>query len=1685
MKNKYNFFIIIILIALSKLSFGQVIYLHSFGTTTFSAANPYTVAPTTIDPALSGSQWATNLAAGFNSSSGLTGQALSLSNSNGSPTYSLSYNISGGFLNDVTAFSFWSKRSGTGAPNWTLTINGITVGAGTTPTAGIATGTVAVSNAVNGLSGTAKVVLTLSGGTSTTGTYRIDDFTLYGSVYSTCTPPATQATALVSSALTSTSASLNWTAGSGGNVIVLAHQSSAVNASPLSGTVYAANAIFALGQQIGTGNYVVYNGTGTSVNVTGLTAGTDYYFSVFEYNSAGTCYLIPGLTGSLTTVACTPPSIQSSLFTYSAITNTSGTVSWTSGNGGNAIVLAHQTSTVNASPVNGVAYTANSVFGTGQQIGVGNYVVFNGAGNSVNVTGLNPGTDYQFAVFEYNSGTDCYLSPALTGSIVTTNTVTIGANCLKIKSILVEACGAPESYNEMVYFQNGSNPLPIDQISIAGAPTSGVYALNKWPNAANNWNGLVQNATTVSNVAAINSSITACGYILEPPQTAGIGIIPPFANVILVGSAAMTPSANRFDNLTDTVYMVFQTFATTTGGHFVNYTAGSGTRSFVIIDNLHSCTSNSVTYQPGQLTHLGNGDGVSYDDFNNITYFNSGCKAPYVGFTVAASPSQTICYNGQAVVTASPSGIYNSLIWSGGTGVFSSPTSLTTTYTPGATETGTVQLQCSITRTCASNSFSAAAVTTVSIISLPTFVLSATNVNLCPSATTSMSYAVTNAANAGVITPNWSSPAATTSTYLVSAPSSATPVTYSLNLTNVCGTTLETFTVYPLESPTVTLSSTTPAACVGNTLSLTATGNTNNFSWNNPVSSGPTVTLTANTTTTGIVTSTNSCGTSSDTYTLTVTQNPTIIVDNPSPTLCAGQSATITATSSSGTYTWSPDAVNTNSIVVNSVGTHTVFTSNVCNSASVAVNVVVNAVATLSISTTSNSLCTGGQVTATLSVGTPGTYSWSTGAHTPTLAISSPGIYTATVDAGFCGFADNTITIETLPTPTLSIVSTSSLLCDGATATITASSNLNNFSWSNGATNTPTIVVTAASLYSVFVTNACGTPSASVNILTAVTPTLNVVSTSSAICSGSTATLSVTGGIEPYTWSNSVLTGSTVTTNGGTVNVTYSNSCGTDTKIISVSIIPNPTVTLTSNSYTVCPGDVINIVANSTEGNYSWSGSANTTATLALIASASTTGTVTTTNACTSAIDNYTINVIAVPTLTIDLTNVSLCTGESVTLTAASSESTYTWQPSGVNTNTIVANSTQIYTVTTSNSCYTVPATSTVSINSSPTLTISSTSPSLCPAGQTATLSITGSGGTYNWSDGNNNDSTIVNTPGVYTTTVTTANCGSVSASYTIAAATIPTIMPSFSSTLLCDGAMATLSVSTNMANEIWSDGSTNTNTIVVNTAGIYTVGVSNACGSPTVSITIQTNTTPTLVLVSSSNTLCPNQTATLTVTGGNSPYIWSNNSSNTGSVVTTSGGTVSVTYSNVCGIDTQTVTVTTSSVTAGITANPASGITPLTVNFTNNSNGAIGYAWTFGNGNTAITQTVVAQTYTAVGSFMAYLMATDGTCFDTDSVLIHVLNEAPTLIIPNVFTPNSDSVNDIFRVTGTNIIDFNCTIFDRWGLQMFYWDNIKSGWDGKADGKEVPAGTYFYIINAKDIDGIEIKKQGHLSLFR
>jgi len=100
--------------------------------------------------------------------------------------------------------------------------------------------------------------------------------------------PTTLASGVGVSSVTTTTATISWTNGNGADRIVVISTGAVV--SPTNGTSYSASTTYGSGATTGTNNYVVYNGTGTSVSVTNLTSSTSYTVSVYEYNTGTGCY---------------------------------------------------------------------------------------------------------------------------------------------------------------------------------------------------------------------------------------------------------------------------------------------------------------------------------------------------------------------------------------------------------------------------------------------------------------------------------------------------------------------------------------------------------------------------------------------------------------------------------------------------------------------------------------------------------------------------------------------------------------------------------------------------------------------------------------------------------------------------------------------------------------------------------------------------------------------------------------------------------------------------------------------------------------------------------------------------------------------------------------------------------------------------------------------------------------------------------------------------------------------------------------------------------------------------------------------------------------------------------------------------------------------------------------------------
>ena len=89
------------------------------------------------------------------------------------------------------------------------------------------------------------------------------------------------------------------------------------------------------------------------------------------------------------------------------------------------------------------------------------------------------------------------------------------------------------------------------------------------------------------------------------------------------------------------------------------------------------------------------------------------------------------------------------------------------------------------------------------------------------------------------------------------------------------------------------------------------------------------------------------------------------------------------------------------------------------------------------------------------------------------------------------------------------------------------------------------------------------------------------------------------------------------------------------------------------------------------------------------------------------------------------------------------------------------------------------------------------------------------------------------------------------------------------------------------------------------------------------------------------------------------------------------------------------------------------------------------------------------------------------GGCTVNGSVFITVLKSP---IVPNAFSPNGDGINDTWEIKYLNSYPgATVMVFDRYGEAVFSSVNYTKNWDGTYNGKPLPLGTYYYIIDPKN----------------
>ncbi len=89
-------------------------------------------------------------------------------------------------------------------------------------------------------------------------------------------------------------------------------------------------------------------------------------------------------------------------------------------------------------------------------------------------------------------------------------------------------------------------------------------------------------------------------------------------------------------------------------------------------------------------------------------------------------------------------------------------------------------------------------------------------------------------------------------------------------------------------------------------------------------------------------------------------------------------------------------------------------------------------------------------------------------------------------------------------------------------------------------------------------------------------------------------------------------------------------------------------------------------------------------------------------------------------------------------------------------------------------------------------------------------------------------------------------------------------------------------------------------------------------------------------------------------------------------------------------------------------------------------------------------------------------------------------------LSCPNAFSPgDSEGVNDEWKVSYRSLVEFECHIFNRWGVRLATLTDPSQGWDGRYKGRLVDPGAYYYVIKARGADGKSYNLGGDINIIR
>jgi len=514
--------------------------------------------------------------------------------------------------------------------------------------------------------------------------------------------------------------------------------------------------------------------------------------------------------------------------------------------------------------------------------------------------------------------------------------------------------------------------------------------------------------------------------------------------------------------------------------------------------------------------------------------------------------------------------------------------------------------------------------------------------------------------------------------------------------------------------------------------------------------------------------------------------------------------------------------------------------------------------------------CTGVPITLTdASTGGPSSWIWTMTGGAPStstvqntsVTYTTAGVKTITLTvANGTGTTTATKSITITATPTVAASITNTTICRGASVTV-AATGASVYTWlPSGSGSSSVLSPTATTIYSITGSNgSCNSAPRTVTVNVTPTPTTNVSASSLSICTGQSSTLTASGATT-YAWLPGAQT-TTVITVTPTITTTYtvtgsSGTCSSN-KTITINVSPTPSVAASITNTTICRGSSVTVAVTGASV-YTWlpSGSGSSSV---LSPTATTIYSITGSNgSCNSSPRIVTVNVTPTPTTNVSASSLSICIGQSSTLTA-SGATNYAWLP-GAQTTTVITVAptiTTTYTVTGSSGTCSSNKTITINVSPTPSVAASITNTTIC-RGSSVTVAVTGAS-VYTWLPSGSGSSSVLSPTAttIYSITGSNGSCNSSPRTVTVNVTPSPTVNVTASPTLICTGQTATLTAS-GATNYAWLPGTQTTSVIAVTPTitTTYTVNGTTAVCSNSKIITLTVSACTGIDHITSDNNL-------------------------------------------------------------------------------------------------------------------------------------------------------------------------------------------------------------------------------------